>query len=57
MTDRDLFDYEVNNVAEKIKEAYCLPKKLQEVVEGAKGENKGVDVEIANAVDATKSAT
>ena len=57
MTNRDLFDYKVNDVAKKIEEAYCLPKKPQEVVEGAEGENKGVDVEIANAVDATKSAT
>ena len=57
MTDCDLFDYEVNNVAKKIKEAYCLPKKLQEVIEGAEGENKGVDIEIANTIDATKSAT
>ena len=57
MTDRDLFDYKVDDVAEKIEEAYRLPKKLWEVVEGAEGENKGVDVKIADAVDATKSAT
>ena len=57
MTDRDLFDYEVDDVAEKIKEAYRLPKKPWEVVEGAEGENKGVDVEMADTVDATESAT
>ena len=57
ITNRNLFDYKVNNIAKKIKEIYCLSKKLQEVIEGAKGENKGVDIEIANAIDATKSTT
>ena len=44
-------------MAEKIEEAYRLPKKPWEVVEGAEGENKGVDVEMADTVDATESAT
>lgn len=57
MTDRDLFNYEVDDVAEKIEEEYRLPRKPWEVVEGAEGENEGVDVNMADAVDATKSAT
>lgn len=57
MTDRDLFDYEVDDIAEQIEEAHRLPRKPWEVVEGAEEENEGGDVLMADAGDATESAT
>ena len=77
ITDRDLFDYEVDDMAEKIEEEHRIPPKPwdleeeedaelaegaeeetgAELAEGAEEETECVDVAMADAGDATESAT